>query len=127
MSEVNIDLHMIKEEDSYSLAMMLLYMMKDNPRYSTLSELSYILDHNNFINFIKYYEGQTITIPTMKEVKVALRTLLLYQYYKVENIPWKEAIEKAGYEPDEVRSAERYLSYFIKSLDKYRIGGELYE
>lgn len=119
---VTNELNMLSSDDAYSLALMLLYTVKDNPKYSTLSELSYLLDRKSFLNFIKYYEGQTITIPSFNSIKVMLRVILLYQYYKVQGRSWHESVKLAGFESDEVRSAERYLTQFIKMLETYKTG-----
>lgn len=115
----------LKENDLYSTAMLLLFAFSDNPKYSTLCELSYILDHDSFMKFIKYYAGQTITVPSLPDVTKALRTLMLYQYYVVEGIDWKDAISKAGFNPDESFTARRLLMSFRKSADQYKIGDVL--
>lgn len=120
MSQSNIP--ELEKDDIYSITLLLLFVFKDDPKYSTLSELSYILDHENFIKFIKYYEGQTITIPPIKQISQSLRILLLYQYYIVEKMPWGKALSKAGFEPDENVSARRLLYSLKKSIEKYKIG-----
>lgn len=117
----------LNKEDTYSMMLMLLYASNDNPRYSTLSELAYVLDHENFLNFIKYYEGQTIEIPSMDVIEDSLRVLMLFQYYKRENMDWTEAIHKAGFSSSESMSAKHKLDRFLANLDRYdyRLGGLL--
>lgn len=124
---ISKDITILSQEDTYSLVLLLLYVCKDNPRYSTLNELAYILDHDSFMNFIKYYEGQTIQIPPIDEILDSLRLLALFQYYKVEKLPWKDSLELAGYNSEEGISAKHKLIRFIKHIDKYkyRIGGLL--
>lgn len=117
-----INLNDLNSEDTYSTALLLLFVFSRNDKYSTLSELAYILDHDNFIKFIKYYEGQTITIPSQEEILKSLRVLLLYQYYIVEQLSWKESLTKAGFSKDETYTAQRLLTSFKKSVDKYKIG-----
>ena len=118
----------LKKEDTYSMMLLLLYASSDNPRYSTLSELPFILDHENFIRFLKYYEGQTIQIPTLNETKEALRILSLFQYYLVDKMEWEDAIKKAGYtEEDTSPSIRIKLINFKKDLEShnYKLGGLL--
>ena len=79
-------LEFLDKEDTYATALMLLYASTDNPKYATLSELPYVLDHDNFMNFIKYYEGQTITIPSYVAISDALKTLLLFKYHVVDKM-----------------------------------------
>jgi hypothetical protein len=113
------------EKDDYSAALLLLFMFHDNPRYSTLCELSYILDHDSFLKFIQYYAGQTITVPPISELTRSLRTLMLYQYYVIEKMDWKEAISKAGFELTEGYTAQRLLISFKKAAEKYKLGDVL--
>lgn len=117
-----INLNDLNSEDTYSTALLLLFIFSRNDKYSTLSELSYILDHDNFIKFIKYYEGQTITIPSQEEILKSLRVLMLYQYYVIEKQGWREALIKAGFSEDETYTAQRLLTSFKKSVDNYKIG-----
>ena len=67
---------MIVESDEglYSLAMMFLYILKDDPEYAALSQLSYILDRKNFDKFIDYFGGSTIKVPTREEVNSAFKS-----------------------------------------------------
>lgn len=116
------NLNDLNSEDTYSIALLLLFIFSRNERYSTLSELAYILDHDNFVKFIKYYEGQTITVPTKDEITKSLRVLMLYQYYVIEEKGWKESLVKAGFSEDETYTAQRLLTSFKKSVEDYKIG-----
>jgi hypothetical protein len=111
-------------EDNYSLALMLLYKVSDNPRYSVLSELSYLLDKDSLLRFLTYFGGKTIEVPTIERLKSTLRTLLLYQKYEIEKAPWSEALEFAGYAPKEGREAERYLTHFKRILNTVKLKGQ---
>ena len=117
-----INLDDLEQDDIYNIALLNLYTHSKNPKYSTLSELIYILDHDNFINFIKYYEGQEIKVPTKKEILIAIRHLLLYQYTIVDKIPWSEAVKKAGFSEDESILAHRGFTAFKRNMEKYNIG-----
>lgn len=120
------DLSNLSKEESYSVALLLLSMIKDDPNYSVISELPYILDQKNFLELLRYYEGKTIKIPTLNELQRMMRVLLTYQYYIIDKYNWSEAIKMAGYDPEtEGRSAERYLHEFMEMLAKYKIGDKL--
>lgn len=64
--------------DVYSLALFILYKLQGDSKYSTLSELVYLLDKNELFDFINYYSGMTITIPTKEELKSVFDVLLVY-------------------------------------------------
>lgn len=117
----------LNKDDTYSMMLMMLYASNDNPRYSTLSELAYILDHDSFIKFIKYYEGQTIEVPTLQQTIDSLRLLMLFQYYKVEKKEWHEAIRLSGFPDSESFSAKHKLDKFCNQLERYdcKLGGIL--
>ena len=112
-----IDLDNLTKTDVYSLATALLFVLKDEPKYSATSELFYLLDLRNFTNLIKYYGGTTIKIPTPEEVNSILRIFLLYQYFKIENKDWNEALSLAGYSENESASARTQLVNLVKLLE----------
>lgn len=117
----------LSKDDTYSTMLLLLSAVKDNPNYTTLSELPYVLDRENFLNFIEFFGGQTITIPTKNELLSSIRVLLLFQYYKVEKMEWVEAIKKAGYAESEGNIARNKLMNFVMYIDSHdcKIGGIL--
>lgn len=123
------NLGFLNKEDTYSLALMLLYFSNDNPRYSTLSELPFILDHESFIKFIKYYEGQKLEIPTMDQIKDSLRVLMLFQYSRIEKDDWHTALSKSGFSREDSVSAKHKLDKFCNQLERYNclLGGVLGE
>ena len=116
------DLNNLSFEDNYSLSLMLLHKLSNNPKYSVLSELAYLMDKDSLINFLTYYGGKTIEVPTIDKLKSTLRTLILYQKYIVEKIPWDEALKMSGYKRGEEREAERYLTHFRLMLSSTKIG-----
>ena len=124
---INKNVSEIIKSDVYSLMMLLLYASDDNPKYSAINELAYILDEDSFLNFIKFYEGQTIKIPTIEELRYSLQTLLLFQYYKIEKQDWHTALKNAGFESEETFSAKRRLTEFIEYIDNhnFKLGGSI--
>ena len=65
------------------------------------------------------FGGQTITIPTMDEMQSLVYSLLLYQYVKVDNMRYEDAIELLGHESCELRQVKsRYLA-LCKVLENY--------
>ena len=108
----------LKKKDIYSLMLFALYIMKDEPTYSTLSELVYILNKEDLYNMLDYYGGMTITIPTLDDFKKLIHCLLLYQYVNIEKKNFNEAITEL--EPG-VPIKDIYTTYMTlcNILDKY--------
>jgi hypothetical protein len=111
-------LESLKTTDIYSLILFALFKLKEDPEYSTLSELAYLLDKDSLFNLLDYYGGLTIKIPTAKEFKTVINALLLYQYVNSENIEFNEAFRllDMDYQTKEVRNC-----YFkiVEILEKY--------
>lgn len=91
------DLKSLKETDIYSLVLFALYQITDNPKYSTLSELAYVLNNKDSLyNLLDYFGGVTLRIPTKQELQVVINALLIYQYVKIDKITFSIAINKIG-------------------------------
>lgn len=69
----------LDKQDIYSLILFTLYKLKDVDEYSVLSELVYILDEKSFSRFLSYFEGQTIKIPKIQDLKNIVNALLFYE------------------------------------------------
>lgn len=69
----------LDKQDIYSLILFTLYRLKDVSEYSVLSELVYILDEKSFSRFLSYFEGQTIKIPKIQDLRNIINALLFYE------------------------------------------------
>lgn len=109
--------------DLYFVSMLLLYLQKDDDKYSTLSELSFILDQQSFLNLIWYYEGQVLKIPTRKELTESIKLILCYYYYDVCKYPWEDIFNKLGIEYNVVnsRKLKAKMSWFRKNLKDIKL------
>lgn len=91
----------LDKKDIYSLILFCLYKLKNNPKYSTLSELVYILDNENFIKFINYYGGQTITVPTITDLNSILTSLLVLEDLENNESNIDAVLKKLDVKPSE--------------------------
>jgi hypothetical protein len=94
------DLNALNSRDAVSIAISLLYVLRKDPQYTIVSELSYLLDENSFMKLIKYFGGETIRIPEFNEVNDMLKILLLYQYHTVNKNSWEESLKMSGFDPE---------------------------
>lgn len=127
MQEIPVNLNGLEKEDVFSVASALLYSLRNTPKYSTISELFYILDYDNFIKLIKYYGGETVRIPSISEISETLRLLVLYQCRVVEEMSWEESLKKAGIDEENSMTYRAKLDYVRRLLDKLEIGGRHYD
>ena len=68
-------LKQLNSSDTYSLILFCLYKIKNNEKYSTLSELAYVLDKDNLLKLCEYFGGLTIKIPTIDEIESLVQAL----------------------------------------------------
>ena len=116
----------INQKDVYSILCSFLYEMKSIPEYSLISELCYLLDVDSFMKLIRYFKGQTITIPTEEEFCEATKVLMLYNYSEVEKRPWKDALALAGFSSSSGKLAHNKLDKLKDTIKKYNFGNRNY-
>ena len=92
----------LDKRDIYSLILFILYRLKEIPEYSTLSELVYILDNENFIKLINYYGGKTIRIPKVDELSTILNALLVYEREQNTDLPLSDICKDIGISKKEI-------------------------
>ena len=121
LSSITTNLNNLKERDIYSLLLFCLYKLSDIPEYSSLSELVYVMDKQNFLNFCEYFGGQTIKVPTIDELNALMYSLLLYQYVKIDKVPYEKALTLIGHESKELRAVKKNYRVLCDILQKYSI------
>ena len=117
-----VDLRKLKEEDVYSMAMFMLYKLTDIPEYSIVGELPYVLDKPNLLNFCNYFGGRTIKVPTVEELFSLIQIIKLYDYVKLEGLPYEEAITKLSFKSSELTKVNKMYNRLSLILDKYKFG-----
>lgn len=86
-------LNSLNKTDIYSLMLFTLFKLHDDPEYTTLSELCYLLDNESLSKLFNYYGGMTVTIPTVKELKLVLASLSLFEYVRLNKGTFEEGIK----------------------------------
>lgn len=110
----------LDKDDIYSLMLFALYKMKDLPEYLTLSELCYVLDSANLPKFLSYFGGMTLKIPTLKELRLMLEALKIYQYVNIEAGEFEAALKAAsneGFAADEIKDTYIKLCEVMSSYE----------
>ena len=105
----------LDEEETFMISLILLAHMHDDEKYKDLSALIYLFDNYNvFKQFIKFYEGKEFSVPTMLELKQALRLLALFQRVKIDKKDFDEA-----YESLKLKDLNLTKEYCLKEIDKF--------
>lgn len=106
----------LNEEETFMLGLIMLSHLHNDEKYSELSELIFLFDnYKGFKQFIKYYGGKTIQVPTVTELKQCLRLLELFQKVEIDKKDFKECYEK-------LRLADLGLteSYCYSEINKFK-------
>lgn len=118
ISTLNNEILSLKNQDLYSLILFVLFKLRDNKEYSTLSELAYLLDKDDFLNVCEYFGGLTIRIPTIEELKELVRLLILYRQVEIEGQDFDEAVTILGY--GRYKDLKRKYKEVANILEKYK-------
>ena len=100
METTRTKIEKLTEQDIYSLLLFALYKLKDVPGYSTLSELVYALDKESLLKLLKLFVGMTITIPRIRDMKLASYCLLLYKYVNLDGVEFSKAVKMLNLSSD---------------------------
>lgn len=112
-------LNTLNKTDIYSLMLFTLYKMQDLPEYATLSELCYILDGDNLSKFLSYFGGMTIKVPTLRELRLVVQALLLYEYVNLEEDEFNDSLKALAGEftEDEIKETYDKIVEVIRDYD----------
>lgn len=103
------------EEETFLLSLILLAHMHEDGKYKNLSELIFLFDnYKGFKQFIKFYEGMSIDVPTVKELKQCLRLLALFQKVKVDGKDFD-----SSYEQLKLSSLDLTKNYCMDEIEKF--------
>lgn len=127
MPKGNIDkaLEELNKQDIYSLILFVLYRLKNVSEYSILSELVYILDNDSFSRFMSYFEGQTIKIPKIQDLKDIVNALLFYEKKINSSLTDEEILNDLNIpkcESEKINSTLNLISEIVKEYD-FKRGG----
>lgn len=108
----------LNEEETFTLSLILLAHMHNDEKYKNLCELIFLFDnYSGFKQFIKYYEGQTIQVPTLKELKQCLRLLELFQKVEIDKKDFDECYSKLKL--NNLDLSKSYCKHEISKFHKY--------
>lgn len=109
----------LKDTDTYSLMLFVLYKLIGIPEYSALSELAYVLDKENLLNLFEYFGGTTLKIPTLSELETLVYSLLLYEYVNIDHKDYEEACALLNKNSEDLREIKSNYRKICEVLSKY--------
>ena len=120
LSCVRTALSELDKDDIYSLMLFTLYKLRDIPEYLTLSELCYVLDDSNLPKFLSFFGGMTLKVNTLKDMRVVLSALKIYQYVNIEKGEFEAALKASVTDDisvDEVKDAYIKICEVMQSYE----------
>lgn len=109
----------LTKPDIYSLMLFVLFKLKDTNEYSSLSQLSYILDKDSLLKLCEFYGGTTITIPTIEDLEAVFNALLLYQEVNIEKQDFDKMLDKRDLQRSEKRKLLDCYDVVVDVLKNY--------
>ena len=122
MPRLKEEIATLKNQDTYSLMLFVLFKLRDIPEYSTLSELIYVLKKEEFLKLCEYFGGLTLKIPTIEEMETLTHSLILYMYVNVDGMNFDDALKLIDCKDfrEKNRIKEDYKK-IVSILDKYTL------
>lgn len=117
-------LNKLDNDDIYSLALFTLYKLTDDPKYSSVSELVYLLDKKSLFNLLDYYGGMTIKIPTRDELMNVINALILYYRLKTEDVDIKKVIDDLNIQPNNLKDVLSVYTIIESVMINYNFNRE---
>lgn len=109
----------LTKPDIYSLMLFVLFKLKDTNEYSSLSQLSYILDKDSLLKLCEFYGGTSIAIPTIEDLEAVFNALLLYQEVNIEKQDFDKMIDKRDLQRPEKRKLLDCYDVVVDVLKNY--------
>lgn len=119
MNNIDRALNELKLTDIYSMLLFALFKLKDDEKYSTLSELCYVIDNESFINLLQYFGGKTVTFPTIKEFKDLVDALCLYELVNIDQIDYSRALKDLEIDTKRMEQLSAIYNKICDILKKY--------
>lgn len=108
---ISTEITNLTKNDIYSLMLFVMYKLKDSNEYSSLSQLSYILDEENLLKLCEYYGGTTIYIPKIEELEDMLNAMLLFQKVDIEKQELTKCLTTLDKKGENTKSIKK--NYFV--------------
>lgn len=108
---ISTEITNLTKNDIYSLMLFVMYKLKDSNEYSSLSQLSYILDEENLLKLCEYYGGTTIYIPKIEELEDMLNAMLLFQRVDIEKQDLTKCLTTLNKKGENTKSIKK--NYFV--------------
>lgn len=113
MRNVKSSLDLLSKKDTYSLLMFVLFKLQLTPEMGVLSQLVYLLDEESLVKLLKYFGGQTITFPTVDELRLLIHTLTLYKRVDIDNENFNSCVDEI---PQAIQKSVLEQYYKVKQI-----------
>ena len=124
VSQVRTALDQLDKDDIYSLMLFALYKLRDMPEYLALSELCYVLDSDNLPKFLSFFGGMTLQVPTLKDMRLVLASLKIYQYVNIEHGEFEEALTASVTDEMSVDEVKDIYVKICEVMKNYEFGNK---
>lgn len=104
--------------DSAAFYYIALLVMLHKNKSSIIPEVCHILSPEQILLFVKMFEGETVRVPTRKELADSLLMALAIYYRHVLSFPWKMIEEKLSISSSKMRGIKQSMDAMIAQLQE---------
>ena len=107
----------LNEEDIINEILYLIYKLNDNPKYSTISELIYVLGKDTLFKFCSVFGGCEIRIPTLLELRLFTGALYVYSAMHNDDMRFDDAFKQLDFD-NSAKKAIYAICMELENLDE---------
>ena len=111
------ELKILNEEDILNEILYLIYKFNDEPKYSTISELIYVLGKDSLYRLCSVLGGCDIKVPTLLELKLFSGALYVYSEMKNKGVDFDDAFKQLDLD-NSLRKAILAICAEIEKIDE---------
>lgn len=119
-SNIVKSLNELNEKDIYSMMLFALYKLSEDPQYSTLCEMIYLVDKDSLMKLLSVFEGLTVKVPKVSELKTLVSAMDLYRRINIDGSDYAEAykaVKTDDVAEDEVKAAYAKMCDVLAKYD----------
>lgn len=104
MRQITKDINTLRDKDIVSILLFCLYKMTDDPEYSIISELAYVLDKESMYKLCSTFGGVTVKIPTIEEYEKIIKIIMIFQKVNIEGKELQDVLQELRVNQDDLES-----------------------
>ena len=121
MRQLTRDVSKLKEDDVINVLLYAIYKLTNDPEYSAISELAYVLDKDSLYKLCATFGGATIKIPPLSLCKNITKALLIVELMQ-KGETFEEAYSDADVNVRDKSEVVKIVDQLVEIVNSYDMG-----